>query len=167
MTRNYIGADTARAIRDALPADPQIRHFELRRKAVDLRMPVVDLERALAELPAAPKLTGAARDAADLADLAARRDEAARRGYLPTADKLTTALEIVKRHQESQRHRRTADLILDGQKRRAASDRRHPGAESAAIVAAHACGEVLTTLRAARQAPARVHLRDGERLRVR
>ena len=70
---------------------------------------------------------------------------------------------VVERHQEAQRHRRTADLILDGQKRRAASDRRHPGAESAAIVAAHAAGEALATIRAGRQS--RVHLRDGERLR--
>ena len=167
MEKNYIAADTLTAIRDSLSGDSQLRHFELRRKAVDLRMHVVDLERALAELPAAPKLTGAARDAADLADLRARRAEASRRGYLPTADKLGTAIEIVERHQESQRHRRTADLILDGQKRRAASDRRRPGAESAAIVAAHAAGEALATIRAGRQAPARVHLRDGERLRVR
>ena len=115
MEKNYIAADTLTAIRDSLSGDSQLRHFELRRKAVDLRMHVVDLERALAELPAAPKLTGAARDAADLADLRARRD------------------------------------------------RRHPGDESAAIVAAHAAGEALASIRAGRQSRM---IRDGERLRV-
>ena len=167
LLRNHFDHDTARAIRDALPRDPQLAHFALRRAAVDHRLPVADLEHAIAALPEPAKLTRDERNARDLADLADRRDEAARRGYLPTAAKLGTAIEIVERHQEAQRHRRTADLILDGQKRRAASDRRRPGAESAAIVAAHAAGEALATIRAGRQAPARVHLRDGERLRVR
>ena len=80
---------------------------------------------------------------------------------------LTTAISIVERHQESQRHRRTADAILAGQKKRAAADRSGPGPESAAIVANHAAAEALRSIRAGRQAPARVHLRDGERLRVR
>ena len=160
---NHIERGTLTAIRDALPRDTQERHFALRRKAVDLRMPVVDLERALAALPEPAKLS---RDERDAADLRARRAEASRRGYLPTADKLGTAIEIVERHQESQRHRRTADLILDGQRKLAAADRgHHPGAESAAIVANHAAAEALRSIRAGRQSPARVHLRDGERLR--
>ena len=167
MTRNYIGADTARAIRDALPADPQLRHFELRRAAVDHRLPVADLEHAIAALPEPPKLTRDERNARDLADLADRRDEAYRRGYAPTGAKLDAAISIVERHQESQRHRRTADAILAGQKKRAAADRSGPGVESATIVANHAAAEALRSIRAGRQAPVRVHLRDGERLRVR
>ena len=38
MEKNYIAADTLTAIRDSLSGDSQLRHFELRRKAVDLRM---------------------------------------------------------------------------------------------------------------------------------
>ena len=67
------------------------------------------------------------------------------------------------RHQTAQRHRRTADLILDAEARRAAADRRHPDPESATIVANHAAAAVLASIRAGRQS--RVHLRDGERLR--
>ena len=162
-----IDADTARSVRDALSPDPQLRHFDLRRAAVDHRLPVADLEHAIAALPEPAKLTRDERNARDLADLAARRDEANQRGYPASADKYATAIEIVERHQESERHRRTADAILAGQKKRAAADRSGPDAESAAIVAAHATGAVLATIRAGRQAPVRVHLRDGERLRVR
>ena len=168
MLRNHIERDTLTAIRDALPADPQLAHFAVRRAAVDARVPVADLVAAIEALPEPAKLTRDERNARDLADLAARRDEAYRRGYAPTGAKLDAAISIVERHQESQRHRRTADAILAGQKKRAAADRgRHPGAESAGIIAAHAAGEALRSIRAGRQSPARVHLRDGERLRVR
>ena len=156
MPRNTIESgtltdrDTLTAIRDALPADPQLRHFALRRAAVDHRQPVVDLERAIEALPAT-KLTRDERNARDLADL-----------HTATADKYATAAAVVERHQTAQRHRRTADLILDAEARRAAADRSGPGPESAAIVAAHAAGEALRSIRAGRQAPARVILRDGD-----
>ena len=164
MPRNHIERGTLTAIRDALPTDAQTRHFALRRAAVDHRVPALDLEAAIAALPAA-ELTRDERNARDLADLHEASAEAGRRGYPATADKYATAAAVVERHQTAQRHRRTADAILAGQKRTGADRGHHPGAESAAIVAAHAAGEALATIRAGRQAPARVILRDGERLR--
>ena len=143
--------ETASAIRDALPLDPQLAAFALRRAAVDNRVPAVDLEAAIAALPAR-KLTGDQRADADLSDLRRARDEAYAAGYLPTGAKLDTALSVLERHLSDRDNARTARAILAG-KRRIGADRRRPapGAESAAIVADHAAGKVLDSIRQARR----------------
>ena len=125
MLLNHIERGTLTAIRDALPRDTQERHFALRRKAVDLRMPVVDLERALAALPEPAKLS---RDERDAADLRARR-----RPWPPPWRGI-------------RRHRRES--------RRCRGAAQHP--RRSAVSGSGGAG---------RQSPARVHLRDGERLR--
>ena len=79
-------------------------------------------------------------------------------GSMSTANNYAAALPL------GGKRRRCADGSRPlPQRELGAADRRHPGAESAAIVAAHAAGEALATIRAGRQS--RVHLRDGERLR--
>ena len=154
-----IGTEALEAIRDALPADPQLRDFALRREAVTHRVAPVDLARAVAALPAPPELTGAERSARDLADLRAARDDAARRGYSATAAKLTTAVKVVERTGAERQHRRDADAIMRGWRRPRPAAADGPGPETRRILADHAggealrlAGEALAEVRAARRA---------------
>ena len=109
-------ASHAGPIRDRLPEDGQLRHFAVRREAVELRMSAVDLETAIAALPAR-KLTGDERADADLADLRVARDEAYQNGYPATAGRLDTAVA-------------GGGASLDGPQSRPRRPR-HPGREAA------------------------------------
>ena len=106
-------------LRENLPRnDPILRSLDVAEFARARRRHVADVERSLAELPAPAALTRDQRDARQLADLRAARDDAGRRGYPETVSKLDTHLQIVEDELGRRRHRLTARAILAGMKDR-------------------------------------------------
>ena len=114
---NCIAREMVTALRDALPDDPVLRDHEIRDFARRHRCHAADVVRALADLPAPvadSKLPREQRDARDLARLRDARDDAGRRGYPVTFDKLCTHERIVETELAKRARLRDARAILDG-----------------------------------------------------